>query len=382
MKKLAVVHWSPVEMYPPVMNLVRYFARRNGWAVTVHTTDNAFSLPVFAADGARILRSANPSNTNRVTASARYLAFHLGTAGRLIRDDPHVVLYFEPQSSFPVTVARFFRSFALFIHHHEYHAPEEFRRRGMRLARLFHNLEQAHLFPRARWISHTNPERLDLFLRENPTASPRSAHVLPNLPPADWPRSRSNAWEVAPPPPLRLVYVGSVSTSDTHIEELLQWMKRQPQASVTLDVYAYNTDAKTRRLFENESGGLVRFNAGGVSYDDLPEILSRYHAGVILYNATSLNYRHNASNKLFEYLAAGLDVIYPASMLGVRKYSRLDVNPRVIEVDFVSGSNLDLRLLSSRPPVAREIFAMTADAALGRLEHAMEAALEERALQW
>jgi hypothetical protein len=378
-RKLAVVHWAPVEMYPPVMNLIRYFAKANGWEVTVYTTENGYSLPVFSADGVRVVRSANPSNTNRVTASARYLAFYLSASTRLLRNRPQIVLYFEPQSSFPVTIARLFRRFELFIHHHEYHTQAEFRERGMRLARLFHVLEQKHLFPRAHWISHTNSERLELFLADNPSASKESAHVLPNLPPADWPRSKSNAWSLAPPPPLRLVYVGSVSTSDTYIKELVEWVKHQSRASVSLDVYAYNTDAATRQFLESESGETVRFHPGGVSYDDLPNILSGYHTGVILNKARSLNYKHNASNKLFEYLAAGLDVIYPASMLGVRKYSRLDLNPRVIEVDFASKTNLNLKLLSARTHAANEVFDMNADAALGELERDMLAALERRA---
>jgi hypothetical protein len=376
LNKLVIVHWAPIEMYPPAMNLIRFLARGADWDITVYTTDNGFALPEFDARGVTVIRSGNPSTKNRAAAIGRHLSYYAGTSARLVRDNPQVVMYFEPQSSFPVAVASIFRRFKLFVHHHEYHTPNEFQNRGMRLARLFHKLEQFRLFPRARWISHTNRERLEFFLRDNSSARRESARIMPNLPPAGWPRSQGNAWSIAARQPLKLVYVGSISISDTYLQELLVWMKEQPEGSISLDVYAYNTDDETRRLLEAEARGMVRFHSGGIHYDDLPTTLSLYHTGVILYKANSLNYRHNESNKLFEYLAAGLDVMYPAAMLGVKRYSRLNINPRVIEVDFATGTNLDLQLLSSRPQSSAEPFTMTAEAAFAELEQELLEALD------
>jgi hypothetical protein len=378
LNKLAIVHWAPIEMYPPAMNLIRYLARGADWDITVYTTDNGFSLPVFTARGVTVIRSGNPSIRNRAAAIGRHLSYYAGTSARLVRDNPQIVMYFEPQSSFPVTVASVFKRFKLFVHHHEYHSPNEFQNRGMRLARLFHVLEQSRLFPQACWISHTNRERLELFLSDNSSASRESARVMPNLPPAGWPRSETNAWSITTPQPLKLVYVGSVSISDTYLKELIVWIKQQPRGRVSLDVFAYNTDDETRRFLEAEAGEIVRFHPNGILYDDLPRTLSLYHTGVILYKANSLNYRHNESNKLFEYLAAGLDVMYPAAMLGVKRYSRLSINPRVIEVDSATGTNLDLRLLSTRPQSSTEPFTMTAETAFAELERELLEALDER----
>jgi hypothetical protein len=63
--------------------------------------------------------------------------------------------------------------------------------------------------------------------------------------------------------------------------------------------------------------------------------------GLILYKATSLNFRFNAPNKLFEYLAAGLDVWFPMEMLGCYPYLRNDYYPKVMKVDFTRLSTFN-----------------------------------------
>ena len=77
-------------------------------------------------------------------------------------------------------------------------------------------------------------------------------------------------------------------------------------------------------------------------------MLAQYDVGVILYRCNTTNYKYNASNKLFEYLACGLEVWYPPQMLGVKPYSQNDVFPRVMEVDYDQLGDLDLTKMQSR----------------------------------
>lgn len=51
----------------------------------------------------------------------------------------------------------------------------------------------------------------------------------------------------------------------------------------------------------------------GINYSDLPGVIRAYDVGVILYNGHIANYVFNAPNKLFEYLACGLDVWSPSN---------------------------------------------------------------------
>jgi len=367
--RVDIVHWMPVEMYPPVMNLARFLAGK-GFSVSIHTTRNRHGLTEFSGNGIAVKRSASPASQ---PASA-YSGFYLGTTRSLVSDTPDAVIYFEPQSSFPVFAAGLFRkNIPIFIHHHEYHTPEEFDNPGMRLARMFHSIEQRFVFPRASWISHTNDARRDLFLADNGESLREKTTILRNLPPASWLSEPNRAWRGGHARPLRMVYVGSLSCSDTYIEDCVKWVHAQDAGAVTLDVYAYNTDAQTADYLRSVESGTVRFHPKGVAYDELPQLLRDFHCGLILYKAHTVNYRHNASNKLFEYLACGLDVLFPPSMLGVKPYERTNHVPRVMEIDFAHG-NIDLSMLSHRdgipqaapPPTAEDELAGLAED-LGRV---------------
>jgi hypothetical protein len=70
--------------------------------------------------------------------------------------------------------------------------------------------------------------------------------------------------------------------------------------------------------------------------------MGRYQIGIILHKGDTLNYVHNAPNKLFEYLVCGLDVWFPNEMQGVYPYERNDAFPKVISVDFTRMKNFDI----------------------------------------
>ncbi len=369
---LAIVHWLPVEMYPPVMNIARHFAGTGRWKVTVYSTSTPPARRAFSHSRVKMVRSALPTAGGWWKRFTAYVSYHCGTSLRLLFDRPDIILYIETHSSFPILLSSYLRrEVPLFIHYHEYTAPEDLKQTGMRLARVFHRLEKRRLFPKAAWISHTNKERLELFLADNPGVDRRIAKVLPNLPPSHWFGLSNDAWTHHAPPPLRMIYVGSLSARDTYIIEFLDWLARQPAGSVTLDIFAYNTDSETRQLLSGAQSPAMHFFDGGVEYDDLPRVLRAYHTGVILYKAKTLNYRHNASNKLFEYMACGLDVLYPRRMLGVRTYARADVAPRVLEMDLEAEDTLDLLSLIQPQPPKHAVPFCTAEEVLDEIEQAM-----------
>jgi len=217
----------------------------------------------------------------------------------------------------------------------------------MRLVRIYHWLEKKFIFQRAEWISQTNTDRIQFFQRDFPDIDSTRLHELPNLPPQLWMETPNRAWKTQDGK-LRLVYVGSLSCEDTFIRELVEWMDSDSAANCELDVYSYNHTSEVKQLFEANTNSRISFHEDGVAYEQLPEVLSEYHVGLILYRATTTNYMFNASNKLFEYLALGLDVWYPSQMLGVKPYARCDRAPRVVEVEFEQLASMTMPSMLER----------------------------------
>ena len=170
---------------------------------------------------------------------------------------------------------------------------------------------------------------------------------------------------------VRLVYVGSVSLQDTFIGALVAWLLANPTFGLTLDVFAYNTNPATREFLQTANGDVVRFHECGIDYEQLPFLLRQFDVGIILYRCRTVNYKYNASNKLFEYLMCGLDVWYPPTMLGVKPYARDDAWPRVIEVDFEDMDNLNLEKLRSRGSLPNVPWTESCESQLAILEAEM-----------
>lgn len=333
--RLAIVQNLPLEFYPPVTNLLRYLAARPEFEVRVFSVGNLKGRPEWSHPNIGVSRCSPPDpGHGAVRRLLHSLLFVSATLVGLIRFRPDAVLYFEPHSALPIFLYRrfFARDLRVFVHHHEYYEPGQFSGAGMRLPRLAHACEKRWLFEAAEWISQTNPDRIRLFLADHPRVDPAKLRPLPNYPPRVWRDTENRAWKTGCEP-FRCVYVGSVSLQDTFIEPLVDWLE-STRWPVTLDLYAYNVPPETAHWLERRSGDRLRFHSEGVPYDDLPTVLSGYHAGLILYRGNTANFVWNAPNKLFEYLACGLDVWYPPTMEGIRPYRDEAHAPRIAEVDF------------------------------------------------
>ena len=78
-------------------------------------------------------------------------------------------------------------------------------------------------------------------------------------------------------------------------------------------------------------------------------ILKNYDIGVILYKGHISNYVYNAPNKLFEYLACGLDVWLPKKMTGSLEYVTVATFPKILALDF-----LNLQLFNLHKAINRD----------------------------
>lgn len=244
--KLAVIHFMPLEYYPPVTNFLNFICGKAKQRTRVWSCSNIKNRNTYQKNKIHIIRTSFPDvNQFLLIRLMKYWIFNINTLLGLIAYRPDNLLYFESFSVWPVYVYLKYvnHTSSLFIHYHEYSSPEWYAH-GMRLVKWYHKFEKQYLFKRACWISQTNKNRKDFFLTDHNAIDWRKLFILPNYPPGSW-RHNNNRISTKYKEVLQLVYVGSLSLKDTYIEEICSWVILQ-NGKVNLDIYSYNLHEDTR----------------------------------------------------------------------------------------------------------------------------------------
>ncbi len=231
------------------------------------------------------------------------------------------------------------------VHYHEYTSTQEYNTR-MLLSKWMHGIE-LKMYSSFSWISQTNPVRLQKFKADNRLDQLPSPvfHIMPNYPPQSWAVNDTLVPKTAGFP-MKLVYVGSLGYKNMYLQEVFDWLKNR-QNEFTLDIYAYNLNAETKLFLKENTLPNIRF-CGGCDYDALPALLKNYDIGLVIYKPFSENTIHAVSNKVFEYLACGLDVWFSKDMTYTMQYVKEDSYPKIIPVDFTQLEKFDYRSAISR----------------------------------
>jgi len=352
MSKLAILHYLPLEYYPPITNLIDYIAKErinNFNKVQVYSTHNIKGREEYQANKyttLNIKRSPLPKETDKSFIRLfKYLHFNLATLISLIINRPNSLLYYESYSAWPAYLytKHINRTCKLFIHFHEY-ASKEWYATTMRQVKYFHKLEKKWLYQHATWISQTNTNRLAFFHQDHPSLKTEQLKIIPNYPPKSWRTlSMNSSLDTGGKlnnEPIKLVYVGSLSFQSTYLKELCNWVLKQG-GMVQFDVYAYNIYKDVKSYLQDIDSPWVNYYEQGIEYQEQPKLLRQYDVGLILYKAHNQNYTYNAPNKLFEYLACNLDVWYPNVLQGPKPYISNKIFPKVVPINFEDLYNFD-----------------------------------------
>lgn len=329
MNKLFIIHYYPIDYFPPVMNLIDSLEENVDICVTTVRKSN--SLAEYSCKKARIfhcLREDKKRNTFLILI--QYALFNIYTLFKLIWYKPDVVLYYESISALSAYLYSRFVSHKvkLCIHYHEYMAFSEYDRPGMRLSKANHKLENSYLYQRATWISQTNEYRREFFMGDYPDVPKATCRLLPNYPPQKWLRKvKPHTNDV-----VKCVYIGSLSLKDTYVLEFCQWISRQ-QGKVLFDIYSFNFHQETLEAVKSLRSPYIHFFSKGVKYSEIPHLLDRYDVGVLLYKAHTMNVKYCETNKFYEYLVCGLDVWYPKEMTLLHEMDKSIFAPRIVEMD-------------------------------------------------
>lgn len=345
MNKVAIIHFYPPELYPPLQNLLTEISNREDLSVILLTNHAANSdLSVFEIKSPKIkiirITKVSASQTSLIRY-INYFLFYLIAIWKLVLFVPGSILYFETLSSFPALIyQRFFKKIKLYIHYHEYTSVEEYNK-GMFLNRLFHRWERK-VYPNADWLSHTNHFRMTMFEKDIFPAELSNKHILPNYPPKEWKSKPRQHFGDS----LLVVYAGAFSLDTMYTREFANWVVNQ-QGRILWDIYSYNLTSQAHYFIRELNCPWIRLKRG-IDYSELPLILKKYDVGVILYRGHIPNYIYNAPNKLFEYLACGLDVWFPDIMIGSMSFATKQTYPKVIPIDFENLDKMDFDQLLNR----------------------------------
>lgn len=324
----------PLEYYPPVINLLNTISEKDdrGSFIYVYSTSNVKGRNEYTNDNILIKRSSFPEDKEpRLLRLFKYLSFNIQTLLSLIKFSPNSVLYYESYSAWPVYwyIKVFNPKCQVLIHFHEY-SPPSWYETGMTTVKTYHKYEVEFLFKKAIWISQTNQDRLSLFSKDYPFIDENVLRVIPNYPPRNWKKGKIKNFSS---PPVRCVYIGSLSLGSTYLAEFCEWLDYL-QGAIQLDIYAYNLDAETVEFLIKRNSPYLKFYDKGIEYDNIPSLLNNYSVGIIFYKPSTLNVLYSAPNKLFEYQACGLDVWFPEEIIGCMSFITSDVYPKVLSLDF------------------------------------------------
>lgn len=356
MTKIAILHFLPLEYYPPVTNFIdtllshpskrvnsiRIFSSTNTKRRKAYQIKQSKQKPANTYS-IKIKRTPFPETQDKVVLRiVKYAFFNLYSLFGLIKQRPNNILYYETISAWPAYIySRFFnRNCRIFIHNHEY-ADKNWYATTMKQVRYFYRLEKEWLYLRAVWNSQTNSDRLGLFHSDHPALKPSTLKVLPNYPPRKWKQEvEKNKKGERKNNTLKLVYVGSLSFQSTYLKELCEWVLSQ-NGKVQFDIFAYNLYQDVKSFLKCLNSPYINYCEQGIEYLDIPLTISKYDVGIIFYKAYSENVINCVSNKFYEYLACNLDVWFSTTMESTYQHIASNSFPKVIPVDFENLNKFD-----------------------------------------
>lgn len=332
MSKVVIIHYAPAELYPPVQNIVNVLNDKSVDFLLLTTKSD--TLDFLFLESPQIIRLGKSGRKmSSLLRYWNYLYFNLCAFFILLKSRPDKILYIETLSAFPAYLYKRYinKSVGIYIHYHEYKTRSEYKN-GMVLQRFFYDKEK-WLYDQAQWISHTNEYRMEMFKKDLEPKVLKFTHILPNYPPLAWYQIPRLGQKL----PLQIVYVGSLSLDTMYLKEICDWVISQ-KGLVVLDLYTQSNIKQIKSYITTLNSEYIKL-MGGVPYSNLPKVLVRYDVGVVLYKGHIPNYVYNAPNKLFEYLACGLDVWFPDVMLGSMPYVQINGLQKVVPLDFTALKN-------------------------------------------
>jgi hypothetical protein len=313
-KKISIIHFNSLEGYPPIMNIINSLDNKAFDSISVFTTSNK-NANWFKTKNVILKRIGFLHDVN-IFRYWYYIKFNLITTINLFFNRSNIIVAFETYSILPAYIyKKIFSKTILFIHYHEYISLQEVKNSSIYFK--FLNSIEKRLFLTCDWVSQTNEDRLNLLLKDYPCIKIEKTFVAPNLPPKDWHSYSLKNKTDFKTPPFKLVHVGALSLKTMYLSEIVEWVIAQ-EGKFVIDFYSDNITEDALYFLNTIDSKFVNL-LGSINYFKLPEVLINYDVGLTLYNGYIPNHIYSVPNKVYEYLACGLQVWYSKDLLTTDK---------------------------------------------------------------
>lgn len=336
--KITIIHFLPLEFYPPVMNLLNYLSKANSeFDITVFTTKTNSPLNTYNNNDIEIIRySSIDPKSNKIIKFIRYLRFYVSSFLKIVGLKPSTVIYFETLSALPgLCYKKINKNLDIYAHYHEIVTFKELKD-GRILEKYINGIEKKN-YSKYKWISQTNETRLQIFKKQYGLKQELfNLKTLPNYPPQSW--VEHPKLDKKNDATIKLLYIGSLSLTGIYLREVLNRFGSDPL--YTIDFYSYHFSSDVKNALAPHQNCHIR---GAINYNEILKLKGMYDIGLVLYKGLTINFKYNAPNKLFEYLALDLDVWCSDKLITAKKYKRLDCYPKVIMVDYENLPTFDAK---------------------------------------
>ena len=287
----------------------------------------------------KLVRQGRVSN-QAVLRYLGYIKFNILSFIQLLFIKPAAIIAYETYSLWPVYwYKKWNKSVRVHLHYHEYVSPNEIQDSSIYLKYL-HQLEQK-LWRHKATLSHTNSDRMELFLRDNTFIDRKHTLIWPNYPPLSWLVVDREQKNIAHTEIIKLVHVGAVGMETMYIEEMVNWVIAQ-EGKYSLDFITDNIDEQAKSFLDTHNSDLISIRAG-VNYFELPKVLVNYDMGLTLYNGHIPNHTYSVPNKVMEYFVCGLPVAYSKELISTQKFIAEYQIDNCVELNFNNFSTFQFQ---------------------------------------
>ncbi|HAN39754.1 MAG TPA: hypothetical protein DCQ29_12690 [Chitinophagaceae bacterium] len=343
--KIALLHYQPLEKYPPVINLINFLAEREESIQTwIFTTDNINRNNWYQHKSKTIAIRRSPATCeSRVQRYTSHLLFFIKAFLYLVYYKPSVLVVYETYSCLPAyAYLKMNKSVRVLMHHHEFVSDAEVQD-GTKYFQFLTGIEEKLLL-KAEWISQTNIDRLQLYKKRFPHISADVFRVMPNYPPLSWYYKQSSQNKIIS----HFVFAGALGMESMYVREFSEWIHSM-NGAVTWNIYSNNLAKEAEQFFKELDSPFIIFNES-VPYNQLPGILRKYDAGVILYKGINENQQLSVPNKLIEYYACGLDIWCPKELVSSAAFKKEYHIDSIKMIDFKDVNSFNSNLIKEHSP--------------------------------